>query len=518
MFRHVVTAPAQGGTLTEAIVGTPQYLNPVLARPYSADTELTRLLFRGLLRVDEQMRVVPDLAESLTVSADGKVYTAVLKPNVKWSDGSELTADDVRYTYETVTDASYQSPVQSLYANAAITVPDSRTVVFTLNQAYEPFRAALTMGILPSKLWLDQSPQTFSLGELNVKPVGNGPYKFQSVTKDRSGNVHGFTFSRNQFFSGPAPLIDKIVVKVYPDPVSAFDAFSTGAVDSLGGLTADDVAKVKPSRTVTKFGLSQLTAVFFSQKTNPALKVKEVRQALAMAVDRPAIIATAFGGVGRPADGPLVPGQPGYVADVKRFGFDTAQANALLDQAGWKRGDDGLRSKSKQALSFSLTTVDDPSYVTAANQLATAWNDLGAKVDVKTVGADRVQKDVIKPRSYDALLFGQIANADADPYQFWHSSQQHDSGFALAVGYIKKVDQDLEAAQKATTADAHAAALRDFQAVIGDEVPAIILTQSEYLYAHVKQLRGFPGDTIMAPADRFDGIAHWYLKTRLNWK
>ncbi len=518
VFRHVSFVPTNGGSFTEGLVGAPQFLNPVLARSPNADRDLTGLLFRGLMRLDDHLQVVPDLAASLTVSADGKTYTAKLKSDLVWSNGDPITSDDIRYTYETVADAAYQSPYLNTFANVAVATPDASTVIFTLTEPNEPFRAALTLGILPAKLWLDQSPQTFPLAELNIKPVGSGPYKFQSITKDRNGNIKEYTFIRNRTFSGQPVRIEKITFKIYPDFYSAIDALTSNAIDNFGGITASELAKVQKSRQVSHFGLSQITAVFFSQKSNPALKTKEVRQALAMAVDRPAIIASAFKGIGRPADGPLLPGQPGYSADIKRFGLDLAQANTVLDQAGWKRGDDGLRSKNKQGLTFDITTVDEPTYVAAANMLAEAWKGLGATVGVKTVAADRIQKDVVRPRAYDALVFGQITNADADPYSFWHSSQQRDPGLALAVGFLKKVDQDLETAQKATTMDAHNAALRDFQTVIADEVPAIILDQSVYLYAHVSSLRGFPSDQIVSAANRFDGIASWYVKTKLSWK
>lgn len=518
LFRHVVTIPHKGGTLTEAVVGIPQYLNPILARPYSADTELTRLIFRGLFRVDEHMRVVPDLADAVNVSADGKTYTVTLRPNLKWSDGTALTSADVVYTYETIADATYQSPIQGLYKNVSVAATDVSTVVFTLKEAYFPFPTALTLGLLPSAHWQDQTPQTFSLAELNVKPIGNGPYKFQSVTKDRNGNIRGFTFVRNTFFNDDAPLIDKVVIKVYPESTSAFEAVTSNAVDSLGGIAVSDLARAQRSRVVSRFGLSQITAVFFSQKSNPALKIKEVRQALALAVDRSALIKDAFNGVGRPAAGPLLPGQPGYAADIQVPAFDLAKANAALDQAGWKRGDTGIRAKNKQELAFAITTVNEPSYTAAANMLAETWNSLGAKVDVKVVEPERIQKDIIKPRSYDALLFGQIANSDANPYQFWHSSQQRDNGFALAVGFIKKIDQDLATAQQATTEQAFNDALRDFQAVMVDEVPAIILAQSEYLYAHERALRGITSTSLPAAADRFDTISSWYLKTRWGWK
>lgn len=518
LYRHLARTPANGGTLTEGIVGTPQYLNPVLARPFTADTDVTRLLFRGLLRVDDHLSIVPDLAESLTVSADGKTYTATLKKDQHWSDGQPITANDVRYTYETVADPSYQSPIQSLYKNLAVAAPDNRTVVFTLAEPFEPFRSSLTLGILPAELWQDQTPQTFSLAELNVKPVGSGPYKFQSVTKDRSGAIRGLSFVRNKFYNGQAPHIDRVNIKLYADTASALDALQTDAIDSFGGIETDSLAKIRKDRSLTKFSLAQLTGAFFNQKTNVALKSADVRRALAMAVDRQSLISKALLGIGRPVFSPILPGQPGYSDAVHRIVFSVEQANALLDQAGWKRGESGVRAKGSQELAFSLTTVDDPSYVRLTQALATAWQAIGAKVEVKTVPADRMQKDVIKPRQYDALVFGQISNTDADPYPLWHSTQQRDAGFALAIVYLKNVDADLEKARTTTDPNIHQAALVDFQNIIADEVPAIILTQAEYVYAHPRSLRGFPTDRLVAGSDHFSSISSWYLKTRLSWK
>lgn len=515
--RHIVSLPADGGTMTEGIVGVPQYLNPILARPYTADTDLSKLLFRGLFRIDEHLNVVPDLANSIKASDDRKTYTVTLKPNLHWSDGSVITANDVRYTFETVADASYQSPYQSVYKSVGVATPDAHTVVFNLPAANPQFPSTLTLGIVPSVLWHDQTPQSFPLAELNVKPVGSGPYKFQSVTKDRTGNIKGFTFVRNKLFAGARPHMEKINVKLYLDQASAVEALNSDAIDNYGNIDAADMENVLKHRQLRHFALSQLTGTFFNEK-NAILKIADLRKALAMAIDREKIIRSTLGGVGRPAYGPLLSDQPGYTTDARRMTTNIDQANALLDSAGWKLDDTGGRKKGTQVLHFSLTTVDDPSYVAEANAVITAWKSIGVTVDLKTITTDRIQKDVIKPRAYDALLFGQISDIAADPYPLWHSSQQSDPGFALAIAYLKNADADLDKARATTDPAVRSAALTDFQNIVVDEVPAIILTQSEFIYAHEKSLRGFPSDRIVAPADRFNSIASWYVKTTLSWK
>ena len=517
--RHVVSLPQDGGTLTEGFVGTPQTINPLLARPFTTDADLSALTFRGLMRVDQNLKVVPDLASRIDVSADGKTYTVTLKTNQQWSDGQPLTAADVQYTIETAADPSYSSPYQSLFSTVTgVTTPNDRTVVITLQDPLEPFRSFLTLGILPVHDWQDTTSQTFALAETNDKPIGNGPYKFQSLTKDRTGNVKSYTFTRQKLDGGVAPHIERIIAKFYPDTATATEALKTHAIDSLGGLSVNDLKKIGDNHRVSKFALSEIMAVFFNQKTNPSLKAKEVRQALALATDKSKIRKQGFQGLGQIIQGPLLPDQAGYNPNLKRSNFNLNQAKDLLTQHGWKVGTSGIRQKGPQQLTFTLTVVDDPTYLAVAKILADDWKLIGVNVEIKPIAPDRIQKDIIRPRNYEALVFGQISNTDADPYALWHSSQARDTGFNLAVTYIPGVDSDVTQARTATDPVKHNQALFDFQNIIAEEVPAIFLTQTEYLYAHPASLRGFPGNRLNTAADRFDGIASWYLKTKLQWK
>lgn len=515
--RHVTLVPVTGGTLTEGLVGSPQYINPVLARPFSVDADLSRLTFRGLMKVDGHQNIVPDLATSLTVSSDGKTYTIKLPKSLVWSDGVSLTTADVKYTIQTAADPTYQSPYQNLFKGVTITTPNDQTAVLTLPAALNAFPSYLTIGILPAHAWQDATPQTFALAELNLKPISNGLYHFQSLTKDQSGNIRSFTFIRNKT-SGPPAYLDKVVIKFYPDQTTALDALEKNAVDTLGGISLDNLAAVKKNHQVSAFTLSQLTAVFFNQRNNPALRAKEVRQALALAVDKPAIIKTPLQGFGQVIQGPLLPGQTGFNAGLKQYPFNLDQARSLLDQNGWKMNAQGIRQKGSQQLTFVLTTVNDPVYQAVAQKLAGWWTSIGARVELRTIEATQVQKDIIQPRNFEALLFGEIYDAAADPYPLWDSSQQKTSGFNLAISTLTGVDQDVEDARTTTDPAKQAKDLFDFQNIVAEQVPAIFLYQTEYLYAHPKSLRGFPSSTLVTATDRFNGLASWYLDTGLKWK
>lgn len=515
-WRHIVRLPRPGGTLTEGLVGIPQFINPALALPNTVDDELVRLAFRGLMRTDDQLRVVPDLAQTFVLSDDGKTYTATLKPDLRWSDGEALTAQDVKFTFDTIADGEYKSPWQSWFTNVQTNVIDERTVTFTLAKPLSPFPSYLTIGLLPQHAWSDATPQAFSLAELNTKPIGTGPYRFQSVTKDRSGNIKSYAFVPNKYFSGSAPLIKKIIFKLYPDEFTATDALRNGSIDSLGLAHLPDDQKLSSLRR-QRWPINQMVVIFFNQKNNAALKDREVRQALSQATDRPAIIAQILPERAQPALGPLLPGALGYDANIHQPAYDLEAAKKLLDQAGWKLNDKNIRHKDKLSLSVVLSAVDNSLYGAVADLVAEQWRQLGAQVEVKKTEAARITKTVIRPREYQALLFGQIVPADPDPFLFWDSSQETETGFNLAGYYNKSIDGALAIIRENADPAKRLTALRDFQTAMAAESPAVFLYQTDYIYLHRKNLRGFQTERLVGPSGRSLDIEHWYLTTRLGW-
>ncbi len=517
--RHIRFVPANGGTLTEGVIGAPQYINPVLARTSTVDELLTRLVYHGLLKVNADGQVVPDLAESITPAADGKSYTVKLHKNLRWSDDEKLTSQDVVFTFETIIDPAYKSPLAGAFRGVTVAAPDDQTIIFTLPAPSNSFTALLTTGLLPVHAWLDTTPQTFSLAELNTKPtVTNGPFHFQSLTKDRNGTIRSYTFMRNKTYHQTAPFLDKIVIKFYPDQPQAIEALDNKSIDTLGNINLSESANIAKHNVITPLPVAQLSGVFFNQGKNPALKTKEVRQALATAVDRDLIIQEVFHGYGRPIVGPILPGSLGYNEFLKRFDFNLANAGKTLEDAGWKKNDQGIRQKGAQQLTFIFTSVDEPISNGIADRLVANWRAIGAQVEHQKIEARRIQKDVIRPRQYEALLFSQRYDIDPDPYPFWHSTQQRDPGFNLAIFFNKKIDQDLEDGRTTTSLDQRRTDYLDFQNILADEVPAIFLYQSEYLYAHPASLRGITIKRLVVGADRFLDIDNWYVKRTLAWR
>lgn len=526
---HLETVPDDGGQYVEASVGGPRFVNPLLATANDADLDLVRLMFSGLMKTDVAGKVVTDLAASYEISEDGKTYTFILRDGLTWHDDEPLTSRDVIATVGYAKDPTWQSPYGSQFKNVTVEAVDEKTVRFTLTEPFAPFLAMLTVGILPAHLWDDVLPENSSRAELNVKPVGNGPFKFKNFTQDRKGLIHTYGLERFDAYHGDRPRLDGITFRYYPDIETAHDALLKHQVDGLSFLPLeyrDSAESMRSARTYT-LRLPQYTAVFFNQQKNAALKSKEVRTALAMSIDRSELLKQTVREDGVLVNAPILAGFTGFHPDVKKPILDLPAAATMLEEAGWKLADDGIRKKSiindkKETelvpLTIVLTTADAKEILAAAEIIKAGWSKLGVQVTIDAVSASRIQKDKIRTRDYDALLYGEIIGADPDPYPFWHSSQSSGAGLNLAGWSNRRADELLEKGRATTDAAARETMYKEFQDILAEDVPAIFLYSPTYTYVVSRKIQGIEPATIFTPADRFAAVELWYIKTSKSWK
>lgn len=516
--RFTKPVPIAGGTYVEGTVGQPQYLNPVFASGNDTDDDFIKLLFAGLFRFDPQHFVVPNLAESFTVSPDEKTYTVVLKPNLVWSDGEPLTVDDVLFTFGLIQDPAMKSPLYGSFRTVTVERVDDRTLKFTLEKPLAPFLSSLSVGILPEHRWRDVQPNTARLNKLNLEPIGAGPYRIAEIRYDAGGNIRFTRFEPNPYWSGTAPRIADLNFRFFADPESALAGLKQGKVDGLSYITSDEKAAVDAVGTrILPLRLPQYTALFLNLKRSD-LGTAKVREALALALDRPAITREATNGTASVIHGPLPQGFLGSTPAESPHPFDAARAAALLDEAGWKKSEDGVRRQGKDELKLVLTTSDRTDYAKAAGLIEQAWDALGINTTVDLVPAVKMQREIIRPRNYDVILFGQIIGADPDPFPFWHSSQERDPGLNLAIFFNKEIDKLLEDARGTTNLTDRTTKYAEFQNRLNQIIPAIFLYQPSYLYVLPKKVKGFAQESLVEPSDRFSDITNWYMNTRRRFR
>jgi len=566
---HLRTVPVFGGQYTEGLVGTPQHINPLYSQVNDIDADISSLVYSSLFKLNDRGEPVNDLVEEYSISEDGKSYSLRIRDGVKWQQGGDLTVDDVFFTFQAIKDPAYNSPLRSSFTGIEAKIEDDRTITFTLPEKYSPFPNLLTFGILPVKIWAQIPPASAALADLNLKPIGSGPYRFSSLSKDKAGNVKVYKLEANKEYYGNKPMIKEIVFRLFANFTEAINALNNGEVDGLSYLPKSEKVNLvaKSSLNLNKLTMLKVRAVFFNSNNNPLLKDIKVRQALSFASPRDKIINDVLSSEAHPAYGPIAAENFAYDQDLEKYDFDLDKASQLLAEAGWKREEiseenllslkekessstsssalsasekeflvlgpgnwlykeeaksksDAKNSEPKRTyLTISLTVADDEESANTARILMESWESIGVKVDLDLVSASQIQTSVLKPKKYQAILFSQLLGSDPDSYFFWHSSQAGEGGLNLSNYKNEEVDKALEEGRMVYDREERVEKYKKFQEAVNRDAPAIFLFSPYYLYPQGKKVKNFNSKTITSPSDRFSDISGWYIKTgqRFDW-
>jgi peptide/nickel transport system substrate-binding protein len=381
---------------------------------------------------------------------------------------------------------------------------------------YAPFADSTTVPLLPTHLLGKVAFADLATQPFNMQPIGTGPFKVSEVDSRQVTLVRSDDFYRTKPARTRAYL-DKVVLRFYRDGSEALAALARGEVDAAGGLSPQDASRARTLKSVDLFSLptNDFTALFLNVRpSKTAFRDLAVRRAIATAIDRGKVLQAAVDGRGTVADEFVPSASWAFARDIPRYPFSSADAQALLDGAGWIDHDgDGIRDKGGVALKFSISTSDEPQRVAAAQRIAGDLAAVGMKVDVVTVPFAELVDRVARQREFDALLVGITVGNDPDPYPFFHSSQVNDPGDDFSGYSTLATDRLLEQAR--TTVDQ--AKRRDLFAqlwtAIATDVPVVFLYYTDYLYAQSHTLQGFQVAPVNDPPQRFWNIENWYVKT-----
>lgn len=518
----MVTVPAEGGSLTEGVIGSARFVNPLLAVS-DADRDLTALVYSGLVRVGPKGDFIPDLAKSYEVSEDKLTYTFYLKDNLHFHDGTPLTADDVRFTIEKAMDPAVKSAKRANWNGVTVEQPDKKTIKLILKKSYPAFLENATLGILPSHLWQSASAESFPLHEQNLEAIGSGPYQISKITKDSNGIPTAYELESFSNFALGKPRLQKITIRFYKNEEELIEAYESGQIDSLNSLSPALAKEFEEAgQRVTKSTLPRVFAVFFNQNHNGIFLDTTVRRALDLAVPRQEIVEGIFHGYAEPLKGI-------FASSENKVGkTDLVAAKKVLSDAGWKLNDEGVLQKTTKAskgkpavtqtLAFSLATSNIEELKLIAEKLKSNWAALGAKVEIEIYEPNDLNQDVIRPRKYDALLFGEVMGRDSNPYPFWHSSQRTDPGLNIAMYTNAKVDRLLEEARQASDLEERNEKYLEAEIEIKKDAPAAFIYSPYFLYLLPKNILGVSLPTLTNPAERFANVHKWYIRTDRVWK
>lgn len=520
--------PLHGGSISEGIIGTPRFINPILANS-PADLDLVSLIYSGLMRKNPDGTLSPDLAEKYEMSKDGLTYRFTLKDKIYFQDGKPVTVDDVIFTMNEIKDPVIKSLRRVDFSGIIAIKIDEKTIEFSLKKPFPSFLENLTLGIMPQYIWDNSS---IELNNANTSPVGSGPYFIKNVSRESSGIINSYELeSFNKFILGE-PYIKKVNLYFYSNENDLINALEDGKVDQISSITPlnADILKER-NYQIESFVLPRIFGLFFNQNKNPLFADKVITKAIDQAIDKDKIVSEVLFGYGVAIDDPIPPNMIAYQKlsaennSSREIILQNVQNNLAKD--GWSKGPDGFlqktttdknKKKTTTTLEFSISTGNAEELAKTAEMIKKDLAKIGMKVDIKTFEVGNLNQSVIRPRDYDALLFGQIINHESDLSAFWHSSQRKDPGLNVAMYTNAKVDKILEDASITVDEQSRIKKYAKFEDEIKKDMPAVFLYSPNFIYVTMKNLKGLSINHTTSPSDRFLNIYSWYTETENVWK
>ncbi|MDL2266602.1 peptide-binding protein [Desulfovibrio sp. OttesenSCG-928-G15] len=499
--------PQYGDSLLSGMIGEPSNLIPHLASD-TASSEITQHLYIGLLKYDKNLEVVPWAAESYEVLDDGKLLRFTLRRGIRWQDGVELTADDVEFTYQKMIDPT----TPTAYAGDYKIIKEFRKIdPYTIEVAYEkPFPRSLSTwmsGIWPKHALEGQDLRTTQLAR---KPLSAGGYTLENWESGASLSLA----SNPHYFEGK-PFIDRLVYRIIPDITTMFLELKAGKLDVMGSLTAlqylyqtktaDFIQRFLSYRTLA----SAYTYMGYNLKS-PLFSDKNVRVALAHAIDKEDIVKVALLGQGVPTIGPCKPDTWAYNNNIAQYPYDKEKALAMLAQSGWVMGKSGLLEKDGRPFSFTLlTNQGNEQRLTTAVMIQSQLKQIGVEVNIRSLEWAAFLKQFVMPGLFDAIILGWTLPVDPDGYDVWHSSR---IGQGLnVISYANaQADACLEEGRSTLDKAVRKKAYDRFQEILHEDQPYCFLYVPYQLSAVDKRFRGLDP----APAGIFHNTNEWWVPSQ----
>lgn len=517
-----VLEPATGGIYTEGLIGSMVRLNPLLDDYNQADRDIDRLLFNGLVRIDDRGMPQGDLADSWGISQDGKVYNFSLRQNTVWHDQTPLTSDDVIFTIEKMREDGSPLPedVRNFWKQVEVVRLDDNALQFRLVEPFAPFLDYLSFGVLPAHIYGDMTLDEIIASPENLNPVGTGPYRFKQFIVENDVIVGVLLEPFADYYDKP-PFIEQVAFRYYPDAASAFLAYQGNEIMGISQIPLDILPQVlaAPKLNLYTFRLPELSLILFNLN-NPQVAFfqdADVRRALYMAVNRRIMIDRILGGQAIMADGPVFPGTWAYYDGVEKMDYDPDQAVEILKLAGYTipaEGGSTRTNEAGEALKFELLYPDDEVHRALAEAVQQNWQSLGVDVTLKALPYAELIAE-LDNRTHQAVLvdLNLAQSPDPDPYPFWHQSQIT-GGQNYAMWDDRQASEYLEQARITVDLTERTRLYRNFQVRFMQELPALPLYYPVYRYAVDADVRGVQVGPVFDAADRFTTITRWYLVTK----
>ncbi len=490
-----------GGTLVLSTFDEPAGFNPLFYFD-TVSPNIGSLIFNTLVNIDEQLKYVPELAESWQVSEDGKTWDFTLRQGVKFHDGEELSAEDVVFTFRSLLDPANESPIASFYSILdQVEAMGPYRVRFRLKEPYSSFPYLLLLEIIPAHLFFSGSTTSADFGR---NPIGTGPFRFESW------QAGGIVLSANLDYFEGRPFLDRVIVQSYPDRSQAWSALMQGEVDVVLDLDIEDYKILeRDNRFQTYSYLEIFYHTLLFNLRDPLFAEPRIRRAVDLAINRKDLISGAINGWAVETTGPFRPGTWPYNPEVPKARYDPAQAVRILASLGWMDTDgDLILERGGEELAFTIL-ADRGDLLKEAVARRIKWQlfQIGIRAEVELVDPEELFEERLFPGRFQAVLLQFNAGVDPDKFitYFWHSENIGSSNLAAYAN--PEVDNLIEVGRTSLDFEDREGIYRRIHSLIARDRPAVFLYVRKIFFATSARFDGINA----APELFYQSIKDWHI-------
>jgi len=478
--------------------------------------DIQTCVIEGLVTSDEQMHVVPVLATEVPTVENGGVVmrgdggmdvTWKLRPGVKWHDGKPHTSADVKFTVDAMNKGDWKPESTDGFDRiSSVDTPDSLTAVVHYKEVYAPYQMQFARGTLPKHV-LD-GRDIDKANDYNRNPLGTGPYH---IVEWKTGEYVLLEKSNNYWRGPELPKINRILFRFVTNANTRINQLKSGEVQMVALVPWD---KVRELKTIPAIRLNKVTGngyehVTLNEKHFTPFAELSVRRALAHAIDRQQIVNTMLDTLVSVVNGPVQPLSWAYEPNVQSYEFDPAKARAMLDDAGWKVGADGVRAKDGKPLTFTIITQAGNAIRENVSQvLVRQFKDIGVNATVKLIDGTSISS-VWFSGEFDAMLHWWQSGADPEITLFFAADRTPPAGRNINYFSDDTLTRMLYASDRTAEQSKRRALLQDAQKRVAMLVPELILYSTSKIDAVPSGLRNFKGNP--TNAGPFWNVHEWEL-------
>ena len=476
--------PVYGDAYITAIGSDVSFMNPILASDSPTGT-VTGMIFNGLVKYDENLNISGDLAESFEVSPDGLIITFKLRKNVKWHDGQPFTSKDVKFTYDILVDTNTKTPYSSSFVLVKeLKIIDDYTVKVYYDKPFAPNLESWGMPIVPEHVFKGYD---FNEAPANRKPVGTGPYKFESWQTDQKVVLT----ANHDYFEG-RPRINKYIVRIVPDASVQFLELRNESLDSVSLSPDQWNAYESFFKQYNKYRFPTFTFTFmgFNRLRKP-FDDKDFRKAIELAINKKDVIDGVLLGTGIEVNG-IYPPQSWAYKELPDSEYNPAKAVEILESIGFKDiNNDGYLEYKGKPFEFTITTNQgNKQRELTAEIIQEHLKKAGIKANIRIIEFSTFINQYIAKRDFDSVIIGWSTTLDPDQYSLWHSKQTASRQYNFLSYDNSRVDTLFEEARSTFDQEKRKKMYHEIQDIMLEDPPCIFLYCPDSLSALHKRFRG----------------------------